>query len=65
MISTRPTVPAGAVAVICVADSAVTVAVLDPNVTVDPLVKPVPVMTTDVPPPTGPELGVTPVTLGR
>ena len=65
VISVTPTVPAGAVAVICVADSAVMVAVLDPNRTVDPLVKPVPVMITEVPPPAGPELGLTLVTLGR
>ena len=57
--------PAGAVAVICVADSAVMFAGLVPNSTVDPLVKPVPVMITLVPPTAGPEVGLTPVTVGR
>jgi hypothetical protein len=35
-----------------------------PNFTLDPAVKPVPVMVTTVPPPTGPIAGATPVTVG-
>jgi hypothetical protein len=57
--------PAGAVAVICVAETSVTpVAAVVPNSTVDALLKPDPVIVTDVPPLAGPELGLMPVTLG-
>ena len=52
-------------AVICVADCEVMLAVADPNLTVDVFVKPDPVMTTLVPPPTGPELVLMLDTLGR
>ena len=65
VISTRPTVPAGAVAVICVADCEVMLAVFAPNLTVDVALKPDPVMITLVPPPTGPELVPMLDTLGR
>jgi hypothetical protein len=66
VISTTPTVPAGAVAVICVAESKVTpVAGTVPNSTLDPVVNPDPVIVTTVSPAAGPELGLTAVTLGR
>jgi hypothetical protein len=63
--STAPTVSAGAVAVICVAETYVTlVAAVVPNSTVDALLKPDPVIVTSVPPLAEPELGLMPVTLG-
>jgi hypothetical protein len=66
VISTTPTVPAGAVAVICVAESNVTpVAGTVPNSTLDAVLNPDPVIVTTVPPAAGPELGLTAVTLGR
>ena len=57
--------PAGEVAVICVAELTVNEAALfAPNFTAVAPVKLVPVITTDVPPPARPLLGETPVTEG-
>jgi hypothetical protein len=62
---TAPTVPAGVVAVIDVLLTTTTfVAAVLPNVTVAPVAKFVPVMVTDVPPATGPVLGLTLLTVG-
>jgi hypothetical protein len=55
--------PDGLVAVILVADTTTTLlACADPNLTVAPRMKPVPVMVTRVPPAAGPWAGETPVT---
>jgi len=56
--------PAGDVAVRLVAELYVTLATLVPNVTVDALVNPVPVMVTAVPPAAGPVAGEILVTVG-
>ena len=62
---TAPAVPAGVVAVIDVALTTVTfVAAVEPNFTVAPVAKFVPVIVTLVPPATGPFAGDTPVTVG-
>jgi len=62
---TAPALPAGVVAVIVVAFTTVTpVAAALPNVTVAPAAKFVPVMVTDVPPASGPLLGLTLLTVG-
>jgi hypothetical protein len=62
---TAPAVPAGVVAVICVALTTTTlVAAVLPNVTVAPAAKLVPVMVTAVPPAVEPVFGLTPVTVG-
>jgi hypothetical protein len=62
--STVP-VPAGAVAVIDVAELTVAVvAETNPKSTVAPATKPLPVTTTDVPPAVGPAPGLTAVTAG-
>jgi hypothetical protein len=62
---TAPAVPAGVVAVIEVLLTTVTfVAAAEPNVTVAPEAKLVPVIVTDVPPAVEPVLGLTPVTVG-
>ena len=51
-------VVAGETAVICVGESTVTLAAVRlPNLTTAPVMKPVPVMTTDVPPELGPVFG--------
>ena len=63
LISTLPA-PAGEVAVRRVAALYVTLAALVPNVTVDALVNPVPVMVTAVPPAAGPVAGEIQVTVG-
>jgi hypothetical protein len=55
--STTPEVPGGAVAAIDVALLTTDVAVTAPNFTVAPLENPEPVMRTDVPPATGPDVG--------
>ena len=62
--STVP-VPAGAVALMLVALLTVKLeAAVVPNFTALAPVKPVPVIATEVPPVLGPELGLTPVTVG-
>jgi hypothetical protein len=62
---TAPDVPAGVVAVIVVPLTTVTfVAAAEPNVTVAPEAKFVPVIVTAVPPAVGPLLGLTLVTVG-
>ena len=63
---TVPTDPAGAVAVMEVAELTTTLAAaLAPKLTaVDPLTNPVPVRVTTVPPATGPLVGLRPVTVG-
>jgi hypothetical protein len=61
---TAPAACAGDVAVIWVAESTVNTAEFDPNITVVAPVKLVPLMTTEVPPATGPEVGVKLVTAG-
>ena len=62
---TGPTLPAGVVAVIVVLFTTTTlVAEADPNVTVAPAAKFVPVIVTAVPPATTPLLGDTLVTVG-
>jgi hypothetical protein len=62
---TAPALPAGVVAVICVPLTTTTfVAAAEPNVTVAPDTKFVPVIVTAVPPVVGPLLGDTPVTVG-
>ena len=63
LTSTIP-VPAGEVAVRRVAELYVTLAATVPNVTVDALVNPEPVMVTAVPPTTGPFAGEMLVTFG-
>jgi hypothetical protein len=63
--STPPELPAGEVAVICVAESTVyVVTAVPPNATADAPVNPVPVIVTDVPPPVGPAFGDTELTVG-
>ena len=62
-ISTLP-VPAGEVAVRRVAELYMTLAAMVPNVTVDALVKPEPVMVTAVPPAAGPVAGEILYTVG-
>jgi len=63
--STVPAVSAGEVAVICVSVSTVNVVAGDaPKSTLVALVKPVPVMVTDVPPESGPDAGLIDVTVG-
>jgi hypothetical protein len=63
---TAPAACAGVVAVIVVPLTTTTfVAAVPPNVTVAPEVKPVPVIVTAVPPPTGPLIGETLVTVGE
>src|SRR5690348_9933938 len=64
--STGPVVPAGAVAVIWVLLVAVNVVAgfAVPKLTAVAPPKPVPVIVTDVPPVAGPEVGLTPVTVG-
>ena len=64
VMSTVP-VPDGAVAVICVPVFVRIVAVEAPKFTAVAPVKPLPLIVTVVPPPTGPEVGDLPVTLGR
>jgi hypothetical protein len=62
---TAPALPAGVVAVICVALTTTTfVAAVPPNVTVAPLAKFVPVMVTAVPPAVDPVFGDTLLTVG-
>src|SRR5580704_4266164 len=57
--------PEGLVTLIFVEDSTVTpVAELLPNLTVEPVMNPVPVIVTDVPPASGPLFGVIPVIAG-
>ena len=63
LISTVP-VPAGVVAVRLVAELYVTLAGIVPNVTVDALVNPEPVMVTAVPPAVDPLVGEMLVTVG-
>ena len=62
--STVPAVPAGLVAVICVAVSLTIVAGVVPNSTAVAPVRFVPVIVTVVPPAVGPDVGLTPVTVG-
>jgi hypothetical protein len=63
--STEPAPAEGAVAVICVALLSVKVAAgAAPNLTAETLVKPVPVMTTEVPPAVLPLAGLIPETVG-
>jgi hypothetical protein len=62
---TAPALPAGVVAVICVALTTTTlVAAVAPNVTVAPMAKLVPVIVTAVPPAVGPLFGDTLLTVG-
>ena len=62
--STTP-VPAGLVAVICVAELTVKLPAAAPaKCTAVAPVKPVPVIVTDVPPAAGPDVGLRPVTAG-
>jgi hypothetical protein len=61
---TAPALPAGVVAKICVALWTVALAALLPNSTVAPGAKFVPRIVTAVPPPTGPVLGDTLLTVG-
>ncbi|CAB5004555.1 unannotated protein [freshwater metagenome] len=62
---TIPAAPAGAVAVIEVAELTTTfVAELVPNLTVAPLMKPVPVSVTTLPPAAGPRVGLVALTVG-
>jgi hypothetical protein len=68
-MSTVPTLPAGAVTFIDVppALTEFTVAAVAPNFTVllaGVVLKPVPVMVTELPPPVGPLVGLMPVTVG-
>ena len=63
VMSTVP-LPGGLVAVICVPESAVTVAGVPPKLTPVAPERPVPVMVTLVPPAAGPLAGDTPVTAG-
>jgi hypothetical protein len=63
--TTTPAPSAGEVAVIEVAEFTVTaVAGVEPNLTVDPLTNPVPMMVTLVPPAVEPPLGLREVTVG-
>ena len=63
--ATAPTLPAGVVAVMVVLFTTATfVATDDPNVTVAPAAKFVPVMVTAVPPAVGPPFGDTLLTVG-
>ena len=62
--STVPAVPAGAVAAMVVAVSVLMVADVVPNLTAVALVRLVPVIVTLVPAASGPEDGLTPVTVG-
>jgi len=63
--STTPVLPAGDVAVICVALLTVKlVALVAPNLTAVATVKLVPLMLTEVPPPVVPVFGAMPVTVG-
>ena len=62
--STVPAVWAGDVAVIEVAPLTVTVALVEPKLTVEAAVKLVPVMVTEVPPAVPPELAEREVTVG-
>jgi len=60
-----PATPAGAVAVICVAELTTTFdAAFAPKFTADAPVKFVPAIVTDVPPATGPLVGLSDVTVG-
>ena len=60
-----PAVSAGAVAVIEFEELTVTLfAAVEPNLTVDVAVNPVPVMATEPPPARGPAEGLTPLTVG-
>ena len=62
---TAPALPAGVVAVICVALTTTTlVAAAPPNITVAPAAKFAPVIVTAVPPAIGPPLGDTLLTVG-
>ena len=62
---TEPAEPVGVTAVICVALTTVRpVVATPPMVTLVAPVKLVPVIVTEVPPAAGPEVGLTPVTLG-
>jgi hypothetical protein len=64
-MSTEPESPAGEVAVIELSELGVNeVAAVDPKSTAVTLVKPVPVIVTEVPPATGPTEGLTPVIAG-
>ena len=66
MTVAAPAVPAGEVAVIEVAEFTTTfVAAFAPNFTAVAPVKSVPVMMTEVPPPTGPLAGLNNVTVGE
>ncbi len=62
--STVPAEPAGAVAVIWLSLLTVKLALAVPNYTADALVKPVPVMTTEVPEDRGPAERLRPLTTG-
>jgi hypothetical protein len=63
--STLPALPDGDVAVIWVSESTLKlVAAVPPKATADVPVKWLPVIVTDVPPPVGPEIGATAVTVG-
>ena len=65
MTLTVPTASAGAIAVICVAELTVKLlAAVLPNITAVAPVKLAPVMTTDVPPASGPKLGLSVDTTG-
>ena len=68
LVTTTVTAPAACAAVVSVIVVAFTtmtlVAATPPNVTVAPVVKPVPVRVTAVPPADGPEPGLTVVTVG-
>ena len=66
LTSCAPALPAGETAMICVAETGVTTAAFDPpNLTALGLSRFVPVIVTAVPPSVGPEVGLTPVTVGR
>ena len=65
LTSCAPAVPAGETAMICVGEIGVTTAALDPpNLTALGLARFVPVIVTTVPPSVGPDVGLTPVTVG-
>jgi hypothetical protein len=64
MMSTVPALSAGAIAVIWVAVLTENEAAVEPNITTLAPMKFVPVIVTDVPPPVGPALGLTPETVG-
>ena len=61
---TVPTAPAGAVTTSCVAVKPATAAPFEPNVTVAPARKPVPVSVTLLPPAGAPFVGAIPETVG-